>query len=251
VQKFRLLFTSALIYLVLAPYIANNVCAQEGQTYGPIEQGDRLWTIGGKVSPTSVSRHQAILALLRANPHAFRTSCNMNSSLKLDEYLNVPSSLEMQAINRTEAFEEFKRQEEEWKNRRQNPIVCPEITQPEEDAKPSTAEITTEEVKPVPNEITETPTEELIPPTLKPTAASDLHAIAVEQNTAGDTVRVARVSDNTTDDNTQNASHSSLSLTLPMIIAILIAMVLFVIVLTVLLHKRAKNKAEENGTADE
>jgi FimV-like protein len=99
-SKIILFLTSALIY------IASTVCAEETYTYGPIKPGDMLWTIAGKVSPSTVSRHQAIIALHRINAHAFRVSCNVNS-LKVGETLRIPSLSEMLALNKASATKEF------------------------------------------------------------------------------------------------------------------------------------------------
>jgi FimV-like protein len=141
VQKFKLLQTSALIYIA---FMSSNLWAEKVPTYGPIKQGDMLWTIAGKVSPPSVDRHQAILALQRANPHAFSISCNIYS-LKIGEMLRIPRLATMQTVSREQAISELKRQEEEWKERRTKPIICSSIfAQPLELEKPKTTEQTGE-----------------------------------------------------------------------------------------------------------
>lgn len=103
---------------------ALSVKAESPRVYGPIQSGEMLWNIAAKVSPPSVSRQQVILALLKANPHAFSVPCNMNS-LKVGQYLNVPNLSDMQALSQAEAKQEFNRQNEEWKARKRKPIICP------------------------------------------------------------------------------------------------------------------------------
>ena len=119
-QKFKLLQTVVLIYMVI---ISSNLWAENVPTYGPIKPGDMLWTIAGKVSPPSIDRHQAILALQRINPRAFSISCNIYS-LKIGEMLRIPRLAAMQAVSREQAINELNRQEEEWKERRIKPIIC-------------------------------------------------------------------------------------------------------------------------------
>lgn len=134
-NQFKLLQISTLIYIGL---IVSNVWAEQVPTYGPIKSGDMLWTIAGKVSPPSVDRHQAILALQKANPQAFSVSCNIYS-LKVGEVLRIPTLPEMQAISREQAITALKQQEEDWKNRRQKPLICPPIiTQTPESTQSST-----------------------------------------------------------------------------------------------------------------
>jgi len=218
-KKFNLLLASALIYASMTA----NVYAQDVHTYGPIKPGEMLWTIAGKVSPSSsVDRHQVILALHRANPRAFSISCNLNS-LRIGSKLVVPTLAKMQALTRDQAIKELNRQAEEWKNRRQKKIICPPIApQPVVPTKPSTTE-TTAEAKPL------TPD-----PTVPPTAAG--------QN---NTQTVALVPDQKDDDNTQNSK----AVSSPMMTAVLIGGSLAIAFLVggLLLHKRrAKKKDKEN-----
>jgi FimV-like protein len=220
-KKFNLLLASALIYASMTA----NVSAQEAHTYGPIKPGEMLWTIAGKVSPSSsVDRHQVILALHRANPQAFSISCNLNS-LKIGSTLVVPTLAEMQALTRNQAIKELNRQAEEWQNRRQKQIICPPIApQPVAPAKPSTTE-TTADAKPLTPE-----------PTVPPTTT------ATGQN---NTQTVGLVPDQKADDNTQNSKAASATSSSTMI-AMLIGGLLAIVLVGGLLYKRAKNKAKEN-----
>ncbi len=116
--KIRLL---ALITLLINTNIAIS------KTYGPIKASERLWNIAATIRPDkSISRIQALLAILKANPQAFYKSCNINS-LKSNQTLIIPSRAEMLALTVGEASKEFVRQNKEWKNSRN--IVCPTIVE--------------------------------------------------------------------------------------------------------------------------
>ncbi|MCK5876495.1 MAG: hypothetical protein KAG43_02580 [Candidatus Marithrix sp.] len=112
--------------LIILLVITNSVIAD---TYGPTKTGDLLWNIAGKVRPnTSVTRYQAMLALLKNNPHAFRISCNLNT-LKVGKILQIP--VNMLELTGKEAINEFYRQIDEWKDFRNKdkPIICPSIAE--------------------------------------------------------------------------------------------------------------------------
>jgi FimV-like protein len=116
--KIRLL---ALITLLINTNIAIS------KTYGPIKANERLWNIAATIRPDkSISRIQALLAILKANPQAFYKKCNINS-LKSNQTLIIPSRAEMLALTVSEASKEFVRQNKEWKNS-QN-IICPTIVE--------------------------------------------------------------------------------------------------------------------------
>jgi FimV-like protein len=112
----------------------NPTHSQTTDTYGPIKPGEMLWNIAGKVRPnTTISRYQAMLALLTANPHAFDIHCNINS-LKIGEILRIPSGSDMQAMTHNNAVKAFNRQSQEWKAYRlqKQEIICPPL--PKEEA---------------------------------------------------------------------------------------------------------------------
>jgi FimV-like protein len=116
--KIRLL---ALITLLINTNIAIS------KTYGPIKANERLWNIAATIRPDkSISRIQALLAILKANPQAFYKSCNINS-LKSNQTLIIPSRAEMLALTVSEASKEFVRQNKEWKNSKN--IICPTIVE--------------------------------------------------------------------------------------------------------------------------
>jgi FimV-like protein len=186
VRQFNLILAIVLSYASLVWYLLTPLSAEEIHTYGPIKPGDMLWTIAAKVSPPSVNRHQVILALQQANPHAFSVPCNLNS-LKVGETLRIPSLTEMQALTPEKAIEELNRQNKEWQNRRNKSIVCPPIT-------PPPTETTSQQA----TEVKQTPAPE---PAATKTTASQPETQPATENVAVATVQPKQVtpaSDSTT-----------------------------------------------------
>lgn len=112
-----------LLFMLMSPAIAD--------TYGPVKTGEMIWGITGKLNLTpEVSRYQIIIALLRANPHAFSVPCNFNS-LKIGTTLTIPPLIEISQLSANDALREFSRQELEWKTHRQGQgIQCVTPTLP-------------------------------------------------------------------------------------------------------------------------
>jgi pilus assembly protein FimV len=207
------LFLACYIYMGLISYVS----AQETvHTYGPIQQGEMLWNIAAKVSPSSVNRYQAILALHKANPQAFSVSCNINS-LKIGETLRIPSLSEMQALSRAEAIKEFNRQTEEWQARRDNPIVCPEIEEPETPAELTTTE---QETKPLLSVPSETLTENANTSTVSATAPIARPSPIAEQANTMSTTSVSHA-DDSVNDNLSSSIYIFVSIATVVIIAFL------------------------------
>jgi pilus assembly protein FimV len=78
-----------LIFILFSILFAPLVHAQE--TYGPIKEGDMLWTIASKMrSDRSISRIQMMMAIFHTNTQAFNLSCNANSPLKRGSILQIP-----------------------------------------------------------------------------------------------------------------------------------------------------------------
>lgn len=147
-------FFRFIITILITLYSAISSFPLLAKEYGPLQSGDSLWEIAGKVSPNdSVSRYQTIMALQKLNPDAFRISCNINS-LKTGVVLQVPSLTQVEALTADQAFDEYTRQNEAWKNRKKQEIVCPPIT---DTNTTSSAETTTTEV-PVTAQPTDTTT---------------------------------------------------------------------------------------------
>ena len=129
-QKLALLLRSILmsITLIISLIISPTIKPEE-LTYGPIQSGDRLWDIAIQLRPNStISRYQVMIALLKANPQAFRIPCNLNS-LKTGNRLNVPSLADMQVLTPEQALVEFNRQNEEWQlaRRQEQKIICQSV----------------------------------------------------------------------------------------------------------------------------
>ncbi|RKZ52960.1 MAG: hypothetical protein DRR16_24145 [Candidatus Parabeggiatoa sp. nov. 3] len=145
-KKFIRLLVSVFIGTIIT---INTVHSQTTDTYGPIKSGEMLWIIAGKVRPnTAITRYQAMLALLKANPHAFDVSCNINS-LKVGQTLQIPSGPDMQAMSHSDAVKAFNRQSEDWKayRRRRQQIVCPPLPEQEQ---PQKVPVIEEPQKPLP-----------------------------------------------------------------------------------------------------
>ena len=269
-QKMSLLRASALmIYVLLASTSTTNIVqAEEANSYGPVKRGDSLWAIASKVSPPSVGIYQAILALHKANPHAFTTPCNLNS-LKVGDLLRIPSLSEMQTITQAEASKEMTRQTEEWKNRRQTPIVCPQVPEPqpsEELVKPLTTE-TADDAEPSITEPTSEIGVEVEQPTIPPTTASAaLKPGATNTNDSDfppkqeqkmlDNIQPVALSDNTVqatnagvDKNTQTVDTTPSFSTI--ILLIIIGSVFIAILIGWLLYKHAKRKANDDILEDD
>ena len=121
------MLTQRLIFLL--QFLLMTTVAAE--TYGPVKSGEMLWVIANKVhTPDGITRHQSVLALLHANPHAFSVPCNFNS-LKIGAILTVPVAEEF-PLSGAEAFREFTRQQAEWKTHRQGQMIqcAPPATAP-------------------------------------------------------------------------------------------------------------------------
>jgi FimV-like protein len=152
-RKFNLLLFCGIFCTTL-------LCEASSQTYGPIKKGELLWNVATKLrADDSVSQYQIMLALLKANPEAFSTACNINS-LKQGVTIRVPSLTEIQTVSREEARKEYQRQDSEWKAYRRNKqeIVCPTVENQQQITEAvtttTTAEKTTEPVATAQNQET-------------------------------------------------------------------------------------------------
>ncbi len=118
-------------FLVCASPISPAAEPEDSREYGPVAAGEGMWTIAGKTRPDkSVSHHQMMLALLRANPEAFQYSCNL-LSLRRGAILKIPDLETIQSLSRAEALAEFKRQQDAWAaHRKGRTLVCPELEEP-------------------------------------------------------------------------------------------------------------------------
>jgi FimV-like protein len=150
-MKKSILLNVALIILI---EILSVTCLAQTvtNTYGPLKSSDRLWNIAASVRPDKKINHfQAMLALLKANPHAFRIPCNLNSLKKVGPILSIPSRAKMRTLSKNKAIKEFYRQDKEWKDysKRGKPIVCSQEELPvaeTEKQRPSMSQMTTQAV---------------------------------------------------------------------------------------------------------
>jgi len=107
--------------------------------YGPLRNGETLWTIAPKVKPSdTITRHQMIIAILNANPHAFRLPCNINS-LKIKQTLTIPSLAEIEQISHQQALVTYNEQNAAWKAYRKQgvDIQCDDVAEKQTEVTPS------------------------------------------------------------------------------------------------------------------
>ncbi len=83
-------------------------------SYGPVKSSDTLWSIAKQHRPSGANMHQTMLAIQRLNPEAFINN-NINL-LKRGKVLQLPSADQVRELSRSEATEEFARQEDAWKS---------------------------------------------------------------------------------------------------------------------------------------
>lgn len=89
--------------------------AASAGAYGPTRRNDTLWNIARDNRPSkSVSMNQMMMALLRANPQAFRNN-NVNQ-LKSGAMLAIPKQGEITQLSREEAKNAFQQQYKDWKS---------------------------------------------------------------------------------------------------------------------------------------
>ena len=88
---------------------------------GTVQANDTLWSIASANLPDSAtSVQQMMLALLRANPHAFGEG-NINV-LKRGAILHLPDAYDVSSLTRSEAMAEVKQQNQLWANYRDSVI---------------------------------------------------------------------------------------------------------------------------------
>ncbi len=96
--------------------------ADPGQ-YGPVADGQTLWSIADQARPDpAVTINQMMLALQRANPEAFIDD-NINQ-LKRGAVLRIPASEEVRQLGAAEAAQLVRAQAEAWQSRRR-PVPQP------------------------------------------------------------------------------------------------------------------------------
>ncbi|MCH8504853.1 MAG: hypothetical protein LAT50_11085, partial [Ectothiorhodospiraceae bacterium] len=82
--------------------------------YGPVQRNETAWDVAMATRPDdSVTVHQMMMALVRANPNAFIDG-NVNN-LRAGAILRVPDRAEIQSMTAAESRREFARQVDEWR----------------------------------------------------------------------------------------------------------------------------------------
>lgn len=116
--------------LVLSLYGSSGwLPAVAADQYGPVQRGDSLWALSARLySGLDLTRDQAMLALLAANPDAVSPSCNLNGVLKVGAMLQVPSPEHAARLDSATAADLVQQQRRDWAAHRRSgrPIVCPQ-----------------------------------------------------------------------------------------------------------------------------
>ncbi len=82
--------------------------------YGPVQRNETAWDVALATRPDdSVTVHQMMMALVRANPNAFIDG-NVNN-LRAGAILRVPDRAEIQSMSAAESRREFARHVDEWR----------------------------------------------------------------------------------------------------------------------------------------
>ena len=85
--------------------------AADGTTFGPVQDGQTLWSIASTYAPAGTSVNQAMVAIYRANPEAFGGNMNL---LRRGAILRIPPGSSMSTISGAEAAAEVRRQGDAW-----------------------------------------------------------------------------------------------------------------------------------------
>jgi len=86
-----------------------------GSTYGAVSSTDTLWSIASKVRPdSSVSIHQTLVAIYKANPDAFGKG-NINNLLK-GKVLDIPDAETIANVPQRAALQDMVSQNRKWRS---------------------------------------------------------------------------------------------------------------------------------------
>ena len=90
-----------------------------GGTYGPVKNGETMWTIAEEVKAgSSMAVAQVMMAIFKQNPDAFMEN-NINL-IRAGQTLQIPSEGEITSTSRSVAEQELRVQMEEWQQYRDN-----------------------------------------------------------------------------------------------------------------------------------
>ena len=96
---------------LLGEYIIEWQTTQSVDFYGPVRQGDTLWSLADFHLPTGVIVNQMMIAMFRANPDAFNGNINL---LLEGALLRIPELDEASQIDPNEATQEAIQQTQDW-----------------------------------------------------------------------------------------------------------------------------------------
>jgi FimV-like protein len=99
---------------LLSEYTLELETTQSSGVYGPVRQGDTLWSLADFHLPTGVIVNQMMIAMYRANANAFNGNINL---LLEGALLRIPGSGEASQVDPNEATQEAVRQTQEWQER--------------------------------------------------------------------------------------------------------------------------------------
>ncbi len=85
-----------------------------GGSYGPVRRGEALWAISDRMRPEGVSVNQMMVAVYRANPHAFGGNMNV---LLAGATLRLPETADLEQLSASVATAEVQKQSDDWLNR--------------------------------------------------------------------------------------------------------------------------------------
>ena len=96
---------------MLGEYVIEWPTTQPFGFYGPVRQGDTLWSLADFHLPTGVIVNQMMIAMFRANPDAFNGNINL---LLEGALLRIPELDEARQIDPNEATQEAIQQTQDW-----------------------------------------------------------------------------------------------------------------------------------------
>ncbi len=89
-----------------------------GGSYGPVRRGEALWAISNRLRPEGVSVNRMMVAVYRANPHAFGGNMNV---LLAGATLHLPETADLEQLSASVATAEVQKQSDDWVNRTPQP----------------------------------------------------------------------------------------------------------------------------------
>ncbi len=94
-----------------APAAAPNRSADSGDTYGPVQRAETLWSIAERYRPNGATMNQTMLSIYEANQQAFGGNIN---SLRVGAILRIPAGSQISSISVADANAEVRRQNSSW-----------------------------------------------------------------------------------------------------------------------------------------